>query len=148
MLRKLAWQVGDIVKQTEAKDVDTHVELENSDLIVRPDSVQAARVGLTSMDVESQISAALYGQVASTLPQQDRITNIRVRYPDAVRYDRQRLERPADQPGRGRRHWPPVFRRALRRPPARPPVSSSCARWPRSKSNPVPTSCGARTSSR
>ncbi len=93
VLRKLAWQVGDIVKQTEAKDVDTHVELENSDLIVRPDSVQAARVGLTAMDVEAQIGAALYGQVASTLPQQDRITNIRVRYPDRVRYDQNRLER-------------------------------------------------------
>ncbi len=92
VLRKLAVQVGDIVKQTNAKDVDTHVELENSDLIVRPDSVQAARVGLSAMDVESQISAALYGQVASTLPQQDRVTNIRVRYPDAVRYDRQQLE--------------------------------------------------------
>jgi multidrug efflux pump subunit AcrB len=43
------------------------------------------------MDVETQINAALYGQVASTLPQQDRITNIRVRYPDAIRYDRDRL---------------------------------------------------------
>jgi CzcA family heavy metal efflux pump len=91
VLRKLARQVGDIVKQTDAKDVDTHVELENSDLVVRPNSVEAARVGLTTMDVESQISAALYGQVASTLPQQDRITSIRVRYPDAVRYDRDRL---------------------------------------------------------
>jgi CzcA family heavy metal efflux pump len=91
VLRKLAWQVGDIVKQTAAKDVDTGVELENSDLIVRPDSVQAARVGLTAMDVETQINAALYGQVAGTLPQQDRITNIRVRYPDAVRYDTNRL---------------------------------------------------------
>ena len=43
--------------------------------------------------MESQINAALYGQVASTLPQQDRMTNIRVRYPDAVRYDREQLER-------------------------------------------------------
>ncbi len=90
-LRKLATQVGDIVKLTGAKDVDTHVELENSDLIVRPDSANAARVGLSAMDVESQINAALYGQVATTLPQEDRITNIRVRYPDAVRYDADRL---------------------------------------------------------
>ena len=142
VLRKLAWQVGDIVKQTKAKDVDTHVELENSDLIVRPDSVQAARVGLTAMDVESQISAALYGQVASTLPQQDRITNIRVRYPDAVRYDRERLERLPISLGAASRGG----RCAGRQPGRR--VSCSCARWPRSRSNPVPTSCGARTSSR
>ena len=92
-IRKLATKVGTIVKQTEAKDVETHVDLENSDIIVRPDSVQVARVGLTSMDVEAQINAALYGQVASTLPEQDRITDIRVRYPDRVRYDQDRLER-------------------------------------------------------
>ena len=92
-IRKLATKVGTIVKQTEAKDVETHVDLENSDIIVRPDSVQVARVGLTSMDVEAQINAALYGQVASTLPEQDRITDIRVRYPDRVRYNQDRLER-------------------------------------------------------
>ena len=34
--------------------------------MVRPDSVQTARVGLTELDVESQLNAALYGQVAST----------------------------------------------------------------------------------
>ena len=56
-----------------------------------PDSVQTARVGLTEMDVESQLNAALYGQVASTVPEQDRMTRIRVRYPDRVRYDRDNL---------------------------------------------------------
>ena len=34
----------------------------------------------------------MYGQVATTLPEQDRITDIRVRYPDRVRFDRDRLE--------------------------------------------------------
>ena len=43
------------------------------------------------MDVETQLNAALYGQVASTVPEQDRMTKIRVRYPDRVRYDRDRL---------------------------------------------------------
>ena len=43
------------------------------------------------MDVESQFNAALYGQVASTVPEQDRMTRIRVRYPDRVRYDREHL---------------------------------------------------------
>ena len=41
-------------------------------IVVRPDSVQTARVGLTAMDVETQLNAALYGQVASTIPEQDR----------------------------------------------------------------------------
>ena len=67
------------------------MQLESPDLVIRVNTVEAARVGLTALDVETQINAALYGQVASTLPQQDRITNIRVRYPDAIRYDRDRL---------------------------------------------------------
>jgi len=50
--------------------------------------------------VQTQLNAALYGQVASTLPEQDRLTNIRVRYPDAVRFDVDRLGRlPISLPG-------------------------------------------------
>jgi len=94
-LRKLAEQVGKILDEWEKEkivaDVNENVRLGNPDLVVRVDSVQAARVGLSVQDVESQLNAALYGQVASTLPEQDRITNIRVRYPDSVRYDRGRL---------------------------------------------------------
>lgn len=90
-LRKLAAEVGRLVEQAGATEVNAHVQLENPDLVIRADSVQTARVGLTPMDVETQINAALYGQLASTLPEEDRITNIRVRYPDAVRYDRNRL---------------------------------------------------------
>jgi multidrug efflux pump subunit AcrB len=87
--------VGDILEEFEkehkVKDVDTHVRLGNPDLMVRPNSVQAARVGLSAQDVQSQLNAALYGQVSGTLPEQDRITNLRVRYPDEVRFDRDRL---------------------------------------------------------
>ena len=66
-------------------DINTNVLLGNPDIVIRPDSVQTARVGLTVADVESQLNAALYGQVASTVPEQDRMTKIRVRYPDRVR---------------------------------------------------------------
>ncbi len=72
-------------------DVNTHVFLGNPDIVVRPDSVQTARVGLTEMDIETQLNAALYGQVASTIPEQDRMTKIRVRYPDRVRFDKDHL---------------------------------------------------------
>ena len=72
-------------------DVNTHVLLGNPDIVVRPDSVQTAQVGISELDVESQLNAALYGQVASTVPEQDRMTKIRVRYPDRVRYDREKL---------------------------------------------------------
>ncbi|HMF36319.1 MAG TPA: efflux RND transporter permease subunit, partial [Isosphaeraceae bacterium] len=94
MLRELAAKVGEIVEKVPGVvDVNTHVLLGNPDIVVRPDSVQTARVGLTEIDVESQLTAALYGQVASTIPEQDRMTKIRVRYPDRIRYDRENLGR-------------------------------------------------------
>jgi CzcA family heavy metal efflux pump len=91
-LRELASKVGEILEKVEGvADVNTHVLLGNPDIVVRPDSVQTARVGLTEMDIESQLNTALYGQVASTVPEQDRMTKIRVRYPDHVRFDRENL---------------------------------------------------------
>lgn len=91
-LRELATQVGKVIEKIPGVvDVNTNVLMGNPDIVVRPDSVQTARVGLTVMDVETQLNAALYGQVASTLPEEDRMTNIRVRYPDSVRFDRDRL---------------------------------------------------------
>ncbi|MEO6809793.1 MAG: efflux RND transporter permease subunit, partial [Isosphaeraceae bacterium] len=91
-LRTLTAQVGKIVEEVPgAIDVDSHVYLGNPDIVIRPDSMQTARVGLTEMDVEAQLNAALYGQVASTVPEQDRMTRIRVRYPDRVRFDRENL---------------------------------------------------------
>lgn len=91
-LRELATEVGAVIEKIPGVvDVKTNVLMGNPDIVVRPDSVQTARVGLTAMDVETQLNAALYGQVASTLPEQDRMTKIRVRYPDSVRFDRDRL---------------------------------------------------------
>ncbi len=91
-LRELAEKVGAIVEKVEGvADMNAHINLDNPDIVIRPDSVQTARVGLTVMDVEAQLNAALYGQVASTVPEQDRMTKIRVRYPDQIRYDREQL---------------------------------------------------------
>jgi CzcA family heavy metal efflux pump len=92
VLRELAEKAGDILTKTPGtKEINTNVELGNPDIVVRTKSAEAARLGLTQMDVESQLNAALYGQVATTLPEQDRMTKIRVRYPNAVRYDRKDL---------------------------------------------------------
>lgn len=91
VLRRLAEETGRVVEATRAEDVNANVYLGNPDIVIRTDSVQTARVGLTEMDVENQLQTALYGQVAATLPERDRITNIRVRYPDSVRFDRDRL---------------------------------------------------------
>ena len=92
VLRELAARIGDFVEKAGAKDVNTNVHLGNPDLIVRPRREAIARMGLSEQDIENQLDAALYGQVAVTLPQKDRITDIRVRYPDSVRFDRNRLE--------------------------------------------------------
>jgi CzcA family heavy metal efflux pump len=92
-LRSLAEVAGKVVEDTPGVvDVNTHVLLGNPDIVVRPDSVQTARVGLTEQDLETQLNAALYGQVAGTVPEQDRMTKIRVRYPDRIRFDNQRLK--------------------------------------------------------
>ena len=91
-LRELAEQIGTIVEKVEGvADMNAHVYLGNPDVVIRPDSLQTARVGLTELDIEAQLNAALYGQVASTVPEQDRMTKIRVRYPDHVRFDRESL---------------------------------------------------------
>jgi CzcA family heavy metal efflux pump len=94
VLRRLAAEVGTRIESVPGiADVNTHVRMGNPDIVVRPDSIATGRVGLTVMDVEAQLNAALYGQVASTLPEKDRMTRIRVRYPDEVRYDRENLGR-------------------------------------------------------
>jgi CzcA family heavy metal efflux pump len=92
VLRDLAEKTGKIVTDIPGtNEVASNVELGNPDIVVRTKSAEAARLGLTQMDVEGQLNAALYGQVATTLPEQDRMTKIRVRYPDRVRYDRKDL---------------------------------------------------------
>ena len=100
-LRRLATKVAAIVESVPgAADVNANVRMGNPDIVVRPNSVETERVGLTEQDVENQLNAALYGQVASTVPEEDRMTNIRVRYPDRVRFDRQHLgEMPISLPG-------------------------------------------------
>jgi CzcA family heavy metal efflux pump len=100
VLRQLALKVADVAESLHLTEVNAHAQLGNPDLVVRPDSVETARLGLTVQDVENQLSAALYGQLAGTITEQDRLTNIRVRYPDSVRYDRDRFEQlPISVPG-------------------------------------------------
>ncbi len=136
-------------KKCRARSTSTRTcSLGNPDIVIRPDSVQTARVGLTEMDMETQLNAALYGQVASTLPEQDRLTNIRVRYPDRVRFDRDRSGPIADQPVcRGRRYA--SGRRGGRGTSAAAGgLRAAGAIGRRSKWCAVPTNCGAKTSSR
>ena len=91
-LRKLAEQVKSAAEALKLDEVNAHVHLGNPDLVVRPNNAQLSRLGLSVQDVENQLNAALFGQVVGTIPQRDRLTNIRVRFPDRVRYDRDELD--------------------------------------------------------
>ncbi len=97
VLRDLAEKVGNVLKEKVLKkedieSVSTHAGLGNPDIIVRPDRAALARAGLTEQDLENQLNAALYGQVAATLPEKERITDIRIRAPDKIRLDPDRVE--------------------------------------------------------
>ena len=91
-LRDLAQQAAKVIEDIPGvADVNANVRMGNPDIVVRPKSVETERVGLSEQDVENQLNAGLYGQIASTLPENDRITNIRVRYPDRIRFNREHL---------------------------------------------------------
>ncbi len=91
-LRILAQQIAEVTdKSLGLNDVNAHAQLGNPDLVVRPNELVTARLGLTTQDVANQLSAAMYGQLSGTLSEKDRLTNVRIRYPDSVRYDADRL---------------------------------------------------------
>ena len=55
------------------------------------DPTSAGRLGLTVADVQQQMSAAWLGEVATRFLALDRDIPVRVRYPDAIRFDQGRL---------------------------------------------------------
>ncbi|MEX2185172.1 MAG: efflux RND transporter permease subunit [Pirellulales bacterium] len=95
-LRRVAQEVGDRIEALAAEDdvsmeVDAHVRQGNPDIVVRTDSDRARRAGLSPDMVERQVAAALYGTVAFSLPEEDRLTAVRVRLPDRYRNDEHAL---------------------------------------------------------
>jgi len=63
----------------------------NPEIVVHVDPVQAGRLGLTVEQVSQQVSAGLLGIVPTDLRQTDRTIAIRLRFPDAVRFDYQHV---------------------------------------------------------
>jgi CzcA family heavy metal efflux pump len=57
------------------------------ELRLRIDSAALARVGKSGADIAAELDIALHGVVASILRRPDRPIGVRVRYPDAVRFD-------------------------------------------------------------
>jgi multidrug efflux pump subunit AcrB len=90
-LRRLAGTVGEQLEEKGKgrgiKEVDSHVYAGNPDLMLEVDGARAARVGLTAEAIERQVKAMYLGQVATTVRESaERITDVRVRYPDSVRF--------------------------------------------------------------
>ena len=59
----------------------------NPQIDLRVDPTRAARAGFTVEQVSSQLSTGLLGQVATFFRRGDRMIDVRVRYPDSVRFD-------------------------------------------------------------
>jgi CzcA family heavy metal efflux pump len=61
------------------------------ELRFRIDSAAAGRMGKSAVQVADELDAALHGVVAALLRRPDRPIGVRVRYPDEVRFDAQRV---------------------------------------------------------
>jgi CzcA family heavy metal efflux pump len=92
-LREKAREVEERVKGIEGL-VDVYVGFDPPapELDLRIDAAAAARLGKTPVEISDELDAALHGTVASTLKRPNRPIGVRVRYPDAVRFDPERLK--------------------------------------------------------
>jgi multidrug efflux pump subunit AcrB len=98
LLRSMAEKLGETLEK-EGKDghrgieeVNTHVFAGNPDLMVQVHGKWAAR-GLTAMEVERQLRAMYLGQIATQVRESSqRITDVRVRFPDLLRFGRSRFD--------------------------------------------------------
>ena len=94
-LRELAKEVGETLekkgKGRGVKEVNSPVSgsrgLGNPDLMIRLDGIYADKLGMKPDTVARQLKAIFQGQIATQVPESSlRITNVRVRYPDYIRF--------------------------------------------------------------
>ncbi len=74
-------------------------------MVLQVDPVRAARLGLTTSDVEAQARAGMFGLEAGSVRETDRLIGVRVRLPDAVRAAPDVLQR---MPIIGPNGWAPL----------------------------------------
>jgi multidrug efflux pump subunit AcrB len=97
-LRRLADQVAEVLekklgKERGIKEVNSNVYAGNPDLMIEIDGIQADRLNLKPDAVARQLKAMFQGQIAAQVPESStRITDVRVRYPDAIRFGNGRFE--------------------------------------------------------
>jgi CzcA family heavy metal efflux pump len=92
VLRRLGAEVAARIRGVRGLvDLYPGFEDESPELRFRIDPVQAARFGRTAADVAADLETSLRGTVAAVFRRPDRPINVRVRYPDAVRFDPARV---------------------------------------------------------
>jgi multidrug efflux pump subunit AcrB len=96
-LRRIAEAIGETLEKNGKghgiKEVNTNVFAGNPDLRIDVDSGRATRLGLTPAEIERQLRTMYLGQIAGQVRESaQRITDVRVRYPDAQRYGRGRFD--------------------------------------------------------
>src|SRR5262249_7038281 len=89
--RSLAEQVGEILEKKGkgggTKEGETTALAGNPDLMVQLDAAKAERLGLKPDAVARQLRAMFLGQLAAKAQESSaRITDVRVRYPDVIRF--------------------------------------------------------------
>jgi multidrug efflux pump subunit AcrB len=89
-LRKLAADLADDLEKKHVKgikEINSNVRDGNPDLMIQMDPVLADKVGMKPDAVARQLKAIFQGQIATQVPESSlRITDVRVRYPDTIRF--------------------------------------------------------------
>jgi multidrug efflux pump subunit AcrB len=98
-LREIAEKIEKTVKKDGKitipgiKDLDIHVLAGNPDLAVKVDGDRADRLHISADEVERQLRAIFLGQVATQVRESAlRMTDVRVRYPDKLRFGSGRFD--------------------------------------------------------
>ncbi len=96
-LRRLANDLGEMLekkgKGRGIKEANSNVFAGNPDLSIAVDPARAERLGLKPDAVARQLKAMFLGQIAAQVQESStRITDVRVRYPDAIRFGRGRFD--------------------------------------------------------
>jgi len=93
VLRRLAQDVARRLKKTPSM-VDFYDGIEDEVPIrdYRVNGDAAVRAGLDAARVSSELGVALRGSVVGSMPRHDRLVPVRVRFPDAIRFDPERLD--------------------------------------------------------
>ena len=86
-LQKLSSRVADRLKQVDGLVDLVEPRESNPELELKIDSTLAARAGFTPQQVSEQLAGGLLGDVPTEVRRGDRLIDLRVRYPDAYRFN-------------------------------------------------------------